>query len=110
MPATCGEKITVIFINNAIYGMTGGQMAPTSACRTIGYQTSPYVETSMPQASIRVLKVDEEARFCVAYIERVTVDAPTCARGQNRKASSITEGVGYTFALKWCRPVPPTGA
>ena len=28
--ATRGEKITVIFINNAIYGMTGGQMAPTT--------------------------------------------------------------------------------
>ncbi|HIY27389.1 MAG TPA: 2-oxoglutarate oxidoreductase, partial [Candidatus Acutalibacter pullistercoris] len=28
--ATRGENITVIFINNAIYGMTGGQMAPTS--------------------------------------------------------------------------------
>ncbi len=28
--ATRGEKITTIFINNAIYGMTGGQMAPTS--------------------------------------------------------------------------------
>ena len=28
--ATRGEKITIIFINNAIYGMTGGQMAPTS--------------------------------------------------------------------------------
>ena len=26
--ATRGEKITVIFVNNAIYGMTGGQMAP----------------------------------------------------------------------------------
>ena len=29
-PATRGEKITVIFVNNAIYGMTGGQMAPTT--------------------------------------------------------------------------------
>jgi 2-oxoglutarate ferredoxin oxidoreductase subunit beta len=28
--ATRGENITVFFINNAIYGMTGGQMAPTS--------------------------------------------------------------------------------
>ena len=28
--AARGENITVIFINNAIYGMTGGQMAPTS--------------------------------------------------------------------------------
>ena len=28
--ATRGENITVIFVNNAIYGMTGGQMAPTT--------------------------------------------------------------------------------
>ena len=28
--ATRGENITIIFINNAIYGMTGGQMAPTT--------------------------------------------------------------------------------
>jgi 2-oxoglutarate ferredoxin oxidoreductase subunit beta len=28
--AARGEKITTIFINNAVYGMTGGQMAPTS--------------------------------------------------------------------------------
>lgn len=28
--ANCGENITVIFINNGIYGMTGGQMAPTT--------------------------------------------------------------------------------
>ena len=42
--ATAGEKITVIFINNAIYGMTGGQMAPTTL---IGQKTttSPYGRT-----------------------------------------------------------------
>ena len=36
-----GEKITIIFINNAIYGMTGGQMAPTTL---VGMKTStcPY--------------------------------------------------------------------
>ncbi len=28
--ANRGENITVIFINNAVYGMTGGQMAPTT--------------------------------------------------------------------------------
>ena len=39
--ATRGENITIIFLNNAIYGMTGGQMAPTSL---IGQKTtsSPY--------------------------------------------------------------------
>jgi len=28
--ANRGEKVTVVFVNNAIYGMTGGQMAPTT--------------------------------------------------------------------------------
>ncbi|MDO4808708.1 MAG: thiamine pyrophosphate-dependent enzyme [Eubacteriales bacterium] len=39
--ATRNENITVIFINNAIYGMTGGQMAPTSLVGQVT-QTSPY--------------------------------------------------------------------
>ena len=39
--ATRGENITIIFVNNAIYGMTGGQMAPTSLPGQIT-QTSPY--------------------------------------------------------------------
>ena len=36
-----GEKIVTIFVNNAIYGMTGGQMAPTSLPGQVT-QTSPY--------------------------------------------------------------------
>ena len=39
--ATRGENITVIFVNNAIYGMTGGQMAPTSLPGQVT-QTTPY--------------------------------------------------------------------
>ncbi|MDO4563400.1 MAG: thiamine pyrophosphate-dependent enzyme [Clostridia bacterium] len=39
--ATRGEKVTTIFINNAIYGMTGGQMAPTTLPGQIT-QTTPY--------------------------------------------------------------------
>ncbi len=39
--AARNENITIIFINNAIYGMTGGQMAPTSLPGQIT-QTSPY--------------------------------------------------------------------
>lgn len=39
--ATRKENITVIFVNNAIYGMTGGQMAPTSLPGQVT-QTSPY--------------------------------------------------------------------
>jgi 2-oxoglutarate ferredoxin oxidoreductase subunit beta len=39
--AARGEKVTVIFINNAIYGMTGGQMAPTTLVGQVT-TTSPY--------------------------------------------------------------------
>ena len=39
--ANRGENITVIFINNAIYGMTGGQMAPTSLVGQVT-KTTPY--------------------------------------------------------------------
>lgn len=39
--ATRGENITVIFVNNTIYGMTGGQMAPTSLPGQVT-QTTPY--------------------------------------------------------------------
>ena len=39
--ATRNENITVIFVNNAIYGMTGGQLAPTSLPGQVT-QTSPY--------------------------------------------------------------------
>ena len=47
--ATRGEHITVIFINNAIYGMTGGQMAPTSLPNQVT-QTSPYGAMSRRRA------------------------------------------------------------
>ena len=39
--AARGENITIIFINNAIYGMTGGQMAPTTLLGQVT-TTSPY--------------------------------------------------------------------
>ena len=39
--AARGENITIIFVNNAIYGMTGGQLAPTSLVGQVT-QTSPY--------------------------------------------------------------------
>jgi len=39
--ANRGEKITVIFVNNAIYGMTGGQMAPTTLANQVT-STSPF--------------------------------------------------------------------
>ncbi len=68
------ENITVVFINNAIYGMTGGQMAPTSLPGQVT-QTSPYGRD--------VKTVDYPVKVCemlaqvdgAAYLERVAVNS-----------------------------------
>ena len=73
--AARGEKITVIFVNNAIYGMTGGQMAPTTL---VGQKT-----TTSP-AGRDPAKVGYPIRVCemlatlqgAVYLARVSVHDP----------------------------------
>ncbi len=77
--ANRGENITVIFINNGIYGMTGGQMAPTSLPNQVT-QTSPYGRnTETAGFPIRVCELLSSLDG-VAYLERVTVDCPKNVR------------------------------
>ena len=67
-----GEKFTTIFVNNAIYGMTGGQMAPTTLIgqRATTCQSGRTVEQAgMP---IRVAEMLSTLDGCV-YAERVCV-------------------------------------
>ena len=72
--ATRGENITVIFINNAIYGMTGGQMAPTSLPGQIT-QTSPYGrDVKTAGYPIRVCELLSTLSG-TALAQRVTVDS-----------------------------------
>ncbi|MCR5608698.1 MAG: 2-oxoglutarate oxidoreductase [Lachnospiraceae bacterium] len=72
--ATRGENITVIFINNAIYGMTGGQMAPTSLPGQVT-QTTPYGrDTSVAGHPIRVCELLSTLSG-TALAQRVTVDS-----------------------------------
>ena len=71
--AARGENITIIFINNAIYGMTGGQMAPTTLPGQVT-QTSPYGRDTKTQG--HPLRVSEMLATTsgAAYIECVTID------------------------------------
>lgn len=72
--ATRGEDITVIFINNAIYGMTGGQMAPTSLPNQVT-QTTPYGrDVNTAGYPIRVCELLSTLDG-VALAQRVTVDS-----------------------------------
>ena len=70
--AARNENITVIFINNAIYGMTGGQMAPTSLPGQVT-QTSPYGrDTAHCGFPVRVSEMLSQLEG-PQYIERVAV-------------------------------------
>jgi 2-oxoglutarate/2-oxoacid ferredoxin oxidoreductase subunit beta len=74
--ANRGENITVIFVNNGVYGMTGGQMAPTSLIDQVT-TTSPIGRNSdLAGHPVRICEV-----FSVldgtAYLERVAVNKPS---------------------------------
>jgi len=71
--AARGENITVIFVNNAIYGMTGGQMAPTSLPGQVT-QTSPYGrDTNTVGFPVKVCELLSTLDGA-GYIERVAVN------------------------------------
>lgn len=95
-----GEKFTTIFVNNAIYGMTGGQMAPTTL---VGQKatTSPYGrDKSHAGAPIRMSEMLSTLDG-PAYIERVSVNNPSNIRKAKkaiRKAFDLQiEGKGFTM-------------
>jgi len=98
--ANRGEKISVFFVNNAIYGMTGGQMAPTTL---VGQRstTSPWgrrpVNEGFPLHVCELLSSLEAP----VYIERVALsDGKNImkARKAVRKALELQRaGAGFTF-------------
>jgi 2-oxoglutarate/2-oxoacid ferredoxin oxidoreductase subunit beta len=98
--ATRGENITVIFVNNAIYGMTGGQMAPTSLLGQIT-QTSPYGRDMAADGyPVRVCELLSTLDG-VALAQRVSVDTPgrvRMAKKAIKKAFEYQiEGAGYSI-------------
>jgi 2-oxoglutarate ferredoxin oxidoreductase subunit beta len=98
--AARGENITIIFVNNAIYGMTAGQMAPTTLPRQITH-TTPYgrdvTSTGMPIKMCELLSTLESAY----YIERVSVDNVANVRKAKKSIEKAfkcqSEGKGFTM-------------
>ena len=95
-----GEKITTIFVNNTTYGMTGGQMAPT----TLPGQkttTSPYGRDPAlcgnPLRVCELLSTIDGAK----YIERVSVDSPVNVRKAIKAIKNAfkcqMEGAGFSL-------------
>jgi 2-oxoglutarate ferredoxin oxidoreductase subunit beta len=98
--ATRGENITVIFVNNAIYGMTGGQMAPTSLPGQIT-QTSPYGrDVAVAGHPVRVCELLSTLDG-VALAQRVSVDSVKNVRiakkAIKRAFQNQIDGKGYSI-------------
>ncbi|WP_371368023.1 2-oxoglutarate oxidoreductase subunit KorB [Sporomusa rhizae] len=98
--AARGEKITTIFVNNAIYGMTGGQMAPTTLPGQVT-STSPYGrKTEVAGMPIRVSEMLATLDG-PAFIARVAVNTPANmnkAKAAIKKAFEMQlSGKGFTL-------------
>jgi len=98
--ANRGEGLTVIFVNNGIYGMTGGQMAPTTP---LGKKstTSPFGrEASNEGFPIHVCELLNSLEAPV-YIERVSLgnnkQIMQAARAIRRAVENQVKGLGFSF-------------
>lgn len=102
-----GERITIIFINNAVYGMTGGQMAPTTLLNQ-KTATTPYGRSAKDAGY--PIKVCELLATLdgTAYLARVALDTPAHilkAKASIKKAFQVQLddlGLGLVEILSPC--------
>ncbi len=98
--ANRGEKITVIFVNNAIYGMTGGQMAPTTMPGQVTTTSPMGRDVTQAGYPIRMCELLATLRT-PAYIERVAVHTPrqviTAKKAIKKAFKNQIEGSRFSF-------------
>lgn len=95
-----GEKITTIFVNNTIYGMTGGQMAPTTL---IGQKTTTAPEGRTEESAGKPIRISEMLATIdgAAFVERVSVHNVANIRKAKRAIKKAFEvqlaGTGFSI-------------
>ena len=98
--AARGENITVIFINNAIYGMTGGQMAPTTL---LGMKTATTPYGRDPRLNGYPYKIAEMMAHLdgATYITRQSVHTPAnvrkCKKAIRKAFENSMAGNGFSL-------------
>lgn len=98
--ANRGENITTVFVNNCIYGMTGGQMAPTTL---IGQKSTTAAMGRNPKTDGYPMKMCEilSQLEAPAYIARFALDTPAniikAKKGLKRAFEMQIRGEGFTF-------------
>jgi 2-oxoglutarate ferredoxin oxidoreductase subunit beta len=107
--ANRGEKITVIFVNNAVYGMTGGQMAPTTMPNQVT-TTSP-MGRNVEEVGYPIPVADLLAALRTpAFIARVSVHRPQYVVEAKKaiKQAFKYQAEGRCFSLVECLSTCPT--
>ena len=98
--ANRGENITVFFVNNAIYGMTGGQMAPTTLGRTKEHHFSlgtPSHQRRLPAAHGRAASPARSSRLCRARRPLRQQEHHEGAQSRPQSARTPARWRGFTF-------------
>ena len=85
-----GEQITVIFINNAIYGMTGGQMAPTTMLNQVTTTTPQGRDAAEQGYPLQVCELLAVLPGTI-YIERCALSNPSTIRGAKKALKNAFE-------------------
>ncbi len=107
--ANRGEKITVIFVNNAIYGMTGGQMAPTTMPNQV--TTTCPVGRDVTEVGYPVPMADVLAQLRTpSYIARVAIHRPHYVVEAKKaiKQAFTYQKEGRCFSFVECLSTCPT--
>jgi 2-oxoglutarate ferredoxin oxidoreductase subunit beta len=105
--ANRGEALTVVFVNNSVYGMTGGQMAPTTL---VGQKTPTSPEGRDPQTMGPPIRMCELLNTLDRpyHIERVALDGPAGVRKAKAairaafEAQTAHGGYGFVEILSAC--------
>jgi 2-oxoglutarate ferredoxin oxidoreductase subunit beta len=98
--ANRGENLTVVFINNAVYGMTGGQMAPTTL---LGQKTATTPKGRESHLQGWPLKISEILALLpgVKYVERTSLSSPPevlkTKKAIKQAFQNQIEGIGFSL-------------
>lgn len=108
--ANRGENITVIFVNNGVYGMTGGQMAPTTLLNQVTTTTPAGRDSVIAGHPVRICEVFSMLDG-TSYLERVAVNKPAAVVKAKKAIAKAfqrqLDGCGFSL-VEILSPCPTT--
>ncbi|HIQ06606.1 MAG TPA: 2-oxoglutarate oxidoreductase [Anaerolineae bacterium] len=108
--ASRGEQITVFFVNNAIYGMTGGQMAPTTLPGQVTTSSPTGRNVKLAGYPIRMIELIAELPGVAYAVRRTVVDIPNIKKAKTAiRTAFLAQMHGLGFSMVEFLSTCPTG-